>query len=244
MSAQAGQLFGVNSAAAATTLSKGDIGVRKDQAIGDLVVQRDQQGSVIETNRAADTQNWVGSKVIMGSDWVGGLVGGDGKSSGRKIAGEAIKVGGSAYGLYQQYDSIQNRAEGQQSALHTATGGLIDNQNRAADGQTANQNVYLQQMTGAHQQFAQGQIDAANAGVSQAAGGVNRGTSITIGGINQGASLEQRANKVTFEGSVKAAGQVRDASFEAARLHAMASVISAVGHNLAREIEHGLTLRY
>lgn len=244
MSAQAGQLFGVTSAAAATTLSKGDIDVRKDQAISDLVVQRDQQSSVIETNRDADTQNWVGGKIIKGSDWVGDLIGGDGKSSGRKIVGEAVRIGGSAYGMYQQYDSIQNRAEDQQNALHIATGGLIDNQTRAAEGQTANQNVYLQQMTNAHQQFAQGQIDAANAGASQAAGGVNRGTSITIGGINQGASLEQRANRVTFEGSVKAAGQVRDASFEAARLHAMASVISAVGHNLAREIEHGLTLRY
>ena len=99
-------------------------------------------------------------------------------------------------------------------------------------------------MTEAHQRFAQGQIDAATGGASQAAGGVNRGTSITIGGINQGASLEQRANRITFEGSVKAAGQVRDASIEAARLHALSSVISSVGHNVARNLEHGLTLRY
>ncbi len=244
MSTQAGQLFGVNSAAAATTLSKSDIDVRKDQAISDLVAQRDQQNSVIEANRDADTQNWVGGKVVKGSDLIGDLVGGIGKSgTGKAIAG-AIKIGGGAYGYYLQYDSIQNRAEGQQKALHEATGELIDNQTWAAEGQTANQNVYLQQMTDAHKKFAQGQIDAATAGASQAAGGVNRGTSITIGGINQGAALEQRANRVTFEGSVKAAGQVRDASFEAARLHAMASVISAVGHNLAREIEHGLALRY
>ena len=79
----------------------------------------------------------------------------------------------------------------------------MDNQTRAAEGQIANQDVYLTQMTDAHQKFAQGQIDAANAGASQAAGGVNRGTSITIGGINQGAALEQRANKITFDGSVK-----------------------------------------
>jgi hypothetical protein len=99
-------------------------------------------------------------------------------------------------------------------------------------------------VTEAHQKFAQGQIDAANAGASQAAGGVTRGIAITLGGINQNAALEQRANKIIFDGSVKAAGQLRDAAVEAARLHAMASVISVVGHNLARKIEHGLTLPF
>jgi len=47
-----------------------------------------------------------------------------------------------------------------------------------------------------------------------------------------------------FEGSVKAAGQVRDVAFEAGRLHALSTVIHSVGHNLAREIEQGLALRY
>jgi hypothetical protein len=250
MSAQAGQMFGVNSAAATTTLSKGDIGVRNTQAIGDLGVHRDQQSSVIETNRAADTQNWVGGKVIKGSEYVGGaarsvLSDSDGKSTTTgKAVGTAIEVGGGAYGLREQYRSIQNRAEGQQKAVNTATAGLMENQTRAAQGQVANQDVYLKQMTEAHQQFAKGQIDAATVGASHAAGGVNRGTSITIGGINQGASLEQRANKISFEGSVKSAGQVRDAAIEAARLHALASVIGSVGHNIARNLEHGLTLRY
>lgn len=244
MNAQAGMLFGVNSAAATTSLSKGDIGVRNAQAIGDLGVRRDQQSSVIETNRAADEQNWMGGKIIKGSDYVGGLIKGEGKSNLRTWAGEGVRIGGGAYGLYQQYDSIQNRAEGQQTALNTATGGLMNNQTQAAQGQIANQDVYLTQMTEAHQKYSQGQIDAANASASQAAGGVNRGTSITIGGINQGAALEQRANQITFQGSVKAAEQVRDASFEAARLHALSSVISSVGHNVARNLEHGLTLRY
>jgi hypothetical protein len=89
-----------------------------------------------------------------------------------------------------------------------------------------------------------GQIDAANAGAAQAAGGVSRGTAVTIGGINQGAALERKANQVTFDGSVKAAGEVRDAALEAARLRALSSVVSSVGYNLAREIEHGLALRY
>jgi hypothetical protein len=244
MGAQAGALFGVNSAAATTTLSKGDIDVRNAQAIGDLGVKRDQQSSVIEINRAADEQNWMGGKIIKGSGYVGDLLKGDGKSTARGYAGEGVKIAGGAYGLYQQYRSIQNRAEGQQDALNTATGGLINNQMNAAQGQSANQDVYFTQMTEAHQRYAQGQIDAANAGASQAAGGANRGTAITIGGINQGATLERRSNTITFQGSVQAAGQVRDAAFEVARLHALASVISAVGHNVARNLEHGLTLRY
>jgi hypothetical protein len=166
MSAQAGMMFGVNSAAATTTLSKGDIDVRNAQAIGDLGVKRDQQSSVIETNRAADEQNWMGGKIIKGSDYAGGLLKGDGKSNAGSYAGEGVKIAGGAYGLYQQYSSIQNRAEGQQDALNTATGGLINNQMNAAQGQSANQDVYFTQMTEAHQKYAQGQIDAANAGAS------------------------------------------------------------------------------
>jgi len=244
MSAQTGMMFGINSAAATTTLSKGDIDVRNAQAIGDLGVKRDQQSSVIEINRAADEQNWVGGKIIKGTDYAGDLLKGDGKSKGRSNLGEGVKIAGGTVGLYEQYQSIQNRAEGQQDALNTATGGLMNNQINAAQGQSANQDVYFSQMTEAHQRYAQGQIDAANAGAPQAAGGVNRGTFITIGGINQGASLERKANTITFQGSVQAAGQVRDAAFEAARLYALSIVISSVGHHVARNLEQGLTLRY
>ena len=244
MSAQAGMLFGVDSAAATTSLSKGDIEVRNAQAIGDHNVHRDQQSANIETNRAADQQKWIGNKAIAGSEWLGNVVKGEGKSNVRSAAGEVIKAGGGLYGISQQYKSIQNRAAGQQGALDQATAGLIANQSQAAEGQITNQNVYLSQMTEAHQRFAQGQVAAADAAASQAAGGVNRGTSITIGGINRSAALEQKANRITFDGSVKAAGQVRDAAIEAARLHALSSVIHSVGHNLAREIEQGLALRY
>jgi hypothetical protein len=99
-------------------------------------------------------------------------------------------------------------------------------------------------MTEAHQRYAQGQISAANAGAGQAAGGVNLGTAVTISGVNQAAALERQANRVVFDGSVRSAGQARDAAVEAARLRALSPVISAVGHNLARDAEYGLTLRF
>jgi hypothetical protein len=104
--------------------------------------------------------------------------------------------------------------------------------------------VLYDKESSAHQGYAQGQISAANAGAGQATAGVNRGTSVTIGGINQAAALERQANKVSFDGSVKAATQARDSAFEAARLRTLASVISAVGHNVACDAEYGLTLRY
>ncbi|MBO0860906.1 MAG: hypothetical protein J2P21_20965 [Chloracidobacterium sp.] len=47
-----------------------------------------------------------------------------------------------------------------------------------------------------------------------------------------------------YDGAVKAATQVRDASFDAARLRALSTVIWAVGHNVARDMEQGLSLRY
>lgn len=99
-------------------------------------------------------------------------------------------------------------------------------------------------MTEAQRVYAQGQIGAANAGAAQAGGGVNRGTMVTIGGINQASALERQANRVSYDGSMRAAFQTRETTFEAARLRALSSVISAVGHNLARDAEYGLTLRY
>lgn len=242
--------FGLNSAAATTALSKGDIAVRAGQNVADIEANRDQQSANIETNRAADTQNWIGDKVIKGSEWVGGAARNQlSDREGRhtltgRIVGSGIEVGGAAYGLSQQYSSIQNRASGQQSALDRSTESLISNQNRAASGQSANQDVYFRQMSEAHQKYAQGQITAANQSAAQAAGGVNRGTAITVSGINQGVALEQKANRVVFEGSVQSAAQVRDAAFEAARLRALSSVVSALGYNVARHIEHGLVLRY
>jgi hypothetical protein len=53
-----------------------------------------------------------------------------------------------------------------------------------------------------------------------------------------------QANKITLDGAVTAATQVRDASFEAARLRALSTVVSAVGHNVARDMEQGVALRY
>jgi hypothetical protein len=93
--------------------------------------------------------------------------------------------------------------------------------------------TYTQKMYGVHGDLEKAQIDAANAYANK-----------TAGGINQAAALERQANRVTYEGAVGAAKEVRDASLMAAQLRAVAGVMSAVGHNISRNAEQGMTLRY
>ena len=74
--------------------------------------------------------------------------------------------------------------------------------------------------------------------------GARRGYGITVGGYNQAYDLNLRGNRINYEGAVKAAAQARDATIDAAKLRAVAAVVSSVGHNIARDIEQGMTLRY
>jgi hypothetical protein len=143
-----------------------------------------------------------------------------------------------------QYKSIQDRAAGQKGAVNTSTDKMIENQERAAGGFSGNQDTYVKQMTEIHGKYAQDQIAAVRAGADQAAGGASRGTSIAMGGISRGASIEMRANKAMLEGSIAAAGQMRDASLQAAKLHMAATIVHHMTRDAARRIEQGLTMRY
>jgi len=245
------RLYANESAAAQARLNARDIWARNDQAIGDLNADRKQQSANLETDRAADTQNWAGGKIIKGSERLGGAVrtGLSDSQTGRqtlqgRIAGSVIELGGGAYGLYQQYQSIQNRAEGKQRALTETLDTRIANQERASRSLVQNQDVYLGEIVGANQRRAQGLTAAEIAGANQAVAGANRGAAVAKGGVNQGYQLDLQANMKTYKGASNAAKQVRDASFEAARLRALSTVVSAVGHNVARDLEQGLALRY
>jgi len=246
--AQAGQLFGVSSAGATAALSKSDIGVRLQQNVGDLHAGRQKEFDLNEANRSADTWRWYGDKLVKGSSWAGEKVREFSKGSENegkwKVGAAVVELGGGAAGLGLQYKSIQRRAEGQNSAANVATDKLIQNQEGAAAGLTVNQDSYVKQMTEIHQRYAQDQIAAVRAGADQAAGGATRGTSITMGGISRGASIEMRANKVMLEGSIAAAGQMRDATLQASKLHMAATIVHHMTRDAARRIEQGLTLRY
>src|SRR5262245_29060976 len=221
------------------------------QAIGDLNAERKQQSANLENDRAADTQNWAGGKIIKGSEWLGGAVrtGLSDSQTGRqtlqgRVAGSIIELGGGAYGLYQQYQSIQNRADGKQRSLTQAFDTRIANQEGASRSLVQNQEMYLGEIVGANQRRALGLTAAEVAGANRAVAGANSGAAVAKGGVNQGYHLDLQANWITYDRAVKAASRVRDASFEAARLRALSTVVSAVGHNVARDMEQGLALRY
>ena len=247
--AQAGQLFGVSSAGATAALSKSDIGVRLEQGIGDLNARRQRDLDFNEANRAADTKRWFGDKLILGSSYGADTIRGATKDSRKfdsagKIVGAGVEIAGGAGGLYLQHQSIQDRAAGQKNAVHTSTDKMIQIQEQAATGLSGNQDMYVKQMTEIHQRYSQDQIAAVRAGADQAAGGATRGTSITMGGISRGASIEMRANKAMLEGSIAAAGHIRDASLQAAKLHMAATIVHHMTRDAARRIEQGLTMRY
>src|SRR5262245_25664731 len=238
-------------AGALAKLNTNDILTRNKQAIGDLNADRKQQSTNIEVNRAADTQHFIGGKIIKGTEWAGGATRtllSDAQSSKQtpagRAAGSVIEIGGGVIGLGMQYRSIQNRSAGQQSALNEAFDTRIANQESASRSLVLNQEGYLGEVVGANQRRAQGLTAAEVAGANQAVAGANRGAAVAKGGINQGYQLDLRANRVSYDGAVRAATQVRDASFEAARLRALSTVVSAVGHNIARDMEQGLALRY
>jgi hypothetical protein len=238
-------------AAALARLNTNDIQARNSQAIGDLNAERRQQSANIETNRAADTQHFIGGKIIKGTEWAGGAartLPSDAQSGKQTLAGRAagsvIEIGGGVVGLGMQYRSIQNRAAGQRSALNEAFDTRIANQERASRNLVQNQEMYRGEIVGANERRAQGLTAAEIAGANRAIAGANRGAGVAKGGVNEGYRLDLQANKSAYDGAVKAATQVRDASFEAARLRALSTVVSAVGHNIGRDMEQGLALRY
>jgi hypothetical protein len=155
-----------------------------------------------------------------------------------------IEIGGGVVGLGMQYRSIQNRAAGQQLALNEAIDTRVSNQERASRYLAQNQEIYRGEIVGANQRRAQGLTAAEIAGANRAVAGANSGAAVAKGGVNQGYHLDLQANWKNYDGAVKAATQVRDASYEAARLRALSTVVSAVGHNVARDMEQGLALRY
>src|SRR5262245_52631842 len=132
--------FANDTAAALAKLNTNDISTRNQQAIVDLNAERKQQSANIETNRAADTQHFIGGKIIKGTEWAGGAARtalSDAQSGKQTLAGRAagsvIEIGGGVVGLGMQYRSIQNRAAGQQSALNEAFDTRTANQERRSE---------------------------------------------------------------------------------------------------------------
>jgi hypothetical protein len=144
------------------------------------------------------------------------------------------KIGDGAFiGLLLQHGGNLIRYRGQGQAVIDGAGKRTKNIQEYYDDVNKSLGTYTENMYGVHGNFANAQIDAATAYANTAAGGINRA-----------ATLKGQANQVTYDGAVFAAREVRDASMTAAQLRAVAAVMSAVGHNVARNAEQGMTLRY
>jgi hypothetical protein len=261
MGYEAEKQFGLKGTEAQSELEKSNIRTRKDLSAADLEAMRARGTREIETDRSAERQSLWGRKINEGFRFAGGVVRavgdgvGDAAASGSsrtgalikgggRLAGGAFEVAGSGADLYLQYRSIENRAAGKTQALNAYTGQSIRNQGEAAGRFDQAQDRYRERMKVATVERSAAFTGAAGVGAAISTAGAERGYKTSVGGYNQAYNLNLRANAVNYAGAARAAGQVRDAAIEAARLRAVASVIGSVGHNIARTMEQGMTLRY
>ncbi len=83
-----------------------------------------------------------------------------------------------------------------------------------------------------------------NAGAGQAIGGYQRGAAEAHGGVEKNYQQELSANKQIYVTQVVAAGQIRNAGLEAAKLRQAAAVITQVGREISRGVGQGMRIRF
>jgi hypothetical protein len=90
-----------------------------------------------------------------------------------------------------------------------------------------------------YDQQAQAQISGVDVGAGQAIEGYQRGAAQARGRVDQNYRLELGANREIYASQVDAAGQIRSAGLEAAKLRQTAAVIAQVGREISREVGQG-----
>jgi hypothetical protein len=143
-----------------------------------------------------------------------------------------------------QNAGITNRNQGVNQSADTYRDGVTGLQNTAADKSVASSQQYQGDMTVAINRQAGEQIAGVNAGAGQAIGGYQRGAAQARRGVDENYRLELGANQRVYTTQVDAAGQIRSAGFEAAKLRQAASVISQVGREISREVGQGMRIRF
>jgi hypothetical protein len=103
---------------------------------------------------------------------------------------------------------------------------------------------YQTEMNQAIDKQASAQIAGVNAGAGQAIGGYQRAAGQAQAGVQQNYQLELGANRQVYVSQVDAAGQIRNAGLEAAKLRQAAAVIAQVGREISREVGQGLRIRF
>jgi hypothetical protein len=143
-----------------------------------------------------------------------------------------------------KYDAITKRNRTGNEATTQFSAEMVQNQETTANRVVYSSKQYLGEMNQAIDRQAGGQIAGVNAGAGQAIGGYQRGASQARGGVESNYGKELDANKAVFVSQVDAAGQIRNAGFEAAKLRQAAAVIAAVGREISREVGQGMRIRF
>ena len=121
---------------------------------------------------------------------------------------------------------------------------MVQNQETIANRVINSSQQYQTQMNQAIDKQAGAQIAGVNAGAGQAIGGYQRAASQARTGVEKNYQQELGANKQVFVSQVDAAGQIRSAGLEAAKLRQAAAVIAQVGREISREVGQGMRIRF
>lgn len=142
-----------------------------------------------------------------------------------------------------KYDAITKRNRTGNEATTEFSATMVQNQETNANRVVGSAQRYESDMKVAIDRQAGAQTAGVNAGAGQAIGGYQRGAAEARGGVEANYRKELDANRVVYASQVSAAGQTRDAGFQAASLRQAAAVIAAVGREIAREVGHGMRIR-
>lgn len=143
-----------------------------------------------------------------------------------------------------KYDAITKRNRTANEATTGFSAEMVQNQELVAGRIAGSAQRYQTEMNQAIDRQAGAQVAGVNAGAGQAIGGYQRGASEARAGVDQNYRLEVGANKQIYVSQVDAAGQIRSAGLEAAKLRQAAAVISAVGREISREVGQGMRIRF
>ncbi len=143
-----------------------------------------------------------------------------------------------------KYDAITKRNRTGNEATTEFSAETVQNQETNADRIVFSAQQYEKAMGVAIDRQAGAQIAGVNAGAGQAIGGYQRGANQARAGVDQNYQLELGANKQIYVSQVDAAGQIRNAGLEAAKLRQAAAVIATVGREISREVGQGMRIRF
>jgi hypothetical protein len=143
-----------------------------------------------------------------------------------------------------KYDAITKRNRTANEATTEFSAETVQNRETAANRVIYYAQKYQGEMNEAIDKQAGSQIAGVNAGAGLAIGGYQRGAAEARQGVEQNYQLELGANRIVYASQVDAAGQVRAAGLEAAKMRQAAAVIAAVGREISREVGQGMRIRF